>query len=292
MALPDRRRPAADAEDRQAAMGRRAAADGQTLLLIADQGYGDVLMFARYMPWALRAGDEGGDRDQPGNAATAGAAISRPALHVALGHMPAVCRVLPVLRPAAAAWHAAGDDSARRSRMSQPSRHGGAVAGAAGGAAAGRASPHRHRLGGAADPQQRPQPLDHAGDCWRRSARSRASSLVSLQKGPAAAQTAALARAGAALNAGAAAGEFRGHGGGDREPRPAGCVDTSVGPSGRRDGATRPGSCCRMRRTGDGWIGRSDRPWYPSLRIFRQSAPRSWGDVVQRVVANMRSAFG
>ena len=41
------------------------------------------------------------------------------------------------------------------------------------------------------------------------------------------------------------------------------------------------------------WLeGRSDTPWYPSLRIYRQSAPRSWGDVVQRVVADLRSAFG
>ncbi len=27
--------------------------EGQTLLLIADQGYGDVFMFARYLPWAM-----------------------------------------------------------------------------------------------------------------------------------------------------------------------------------------------------------------------------------------------
>jgi hypothetical protein len=31
-------------------------------------------------------------------------------------------------------------------------------------------------------------------------------------------------------------------------------------------------------------LGRDDTPWYPTLRLFRQSAPRDWTSVVRRVV--------
>jgi ADP-heptose:LPS heptosyltransferase len=32
------------------------------------------------------------------------------------------------------------------------------------------------------------------------------------------------------------------------------------------------------------WMtGREDSPWYPTMRLFRQSAPGRWGDVIDRV---------
>jgi hypothetical protein len=34
---------------------------------------------------------------------------------------------------------------------------------------------------------------------------------------------------------------------------------------------------------------RDDSPWYPTLRLFRQTAPGNWIDVVSRVAAALRS---
>ncbi len=38
------------------------------------------------------------------------------------------------------------------------------------------------------------------------------------------------------------------------------------------------------------WLhGRTDSPWYPSVRIIRQSRPGDWSDVVERLVATLRA---
>jgi hypothetical protein len=34
-------------------------------------------------------------------------------------------------------------------------------------------------------------------------------------------------------------------------------------------------------------LGRSDSPWYPTIRLFRQSAPRQWSPVVEAVAAEL-----
>lgn len=36
-------------------------------------------------------------------------------------------------------------------------------------------------------------------------------------------------------------------------------------------------------------LGRSDSPWYSSMRLYRQSAPGVWDDVVARVIADLRA---
>jgi hypothetical protein len=38
-------------------------------------------------------------------------------------------------------------------------------------------------------------------------------------------------------------------------------------------------------------LGRSDSPWYPTVRLFRQTVARQWGDVMERVAAELRAWF-
>jgi hypothetical protein len=35
-------------------------------------------------------------------------------------------------------------------------------------------------------------------------------------------------------------------------------------------------------------LERSDSPWYPTLRLFRQRTPGDWADVMERVAAALR----
>jgi ADP-heptose:LPS heptosyltransferase len=35
-------------------------------------------------------------------------------------------------------------------------------------------------------------------------------------------------------------------------------------------------------------LGRDDSPWYASMRIFRQKRPGDWGEVMERIVAELR----
>jgi hypothetical protein len=39
-------------------------------------------------------------------------------------------------------------------------------------------------------------------------------------------------------------------------------------------------------------VGREDSPWYPTMRIFRQKTPKSWPEVIGRVVEALREAAG
>jgi len=37
------------------------------------------------------------------------------------------------------------------------------------------------------------------------------------------------------------------------------------------------------------WLtGRTDSPWYPTMRLFRQRAPGDWSEVFERVAAELR----
>ena len=37
-------------------------------------------------------------------------------------------------------------------------------------------------------------------------------------------------------------------------------------------------------------VDRSDSPWYPSMRVFRQSAQRDWGEVLSRVAGELEKS--
>jgi hypothetical protein len=39
-------------------------------------------------------------------------------------------------------------------------------------------------------------------------------------------------------------------------------------------------------------LSRDDTPWYPTMRLFRQTIPREWGDVFERVAANWQTTSG
>ena len=36
-------------------------------------------------------------------------------------------------------------------------------------------------------------------------------------------------------------------------------------------------------------LGREDTPWYPSMRLFRQKEPRNWQDVIERVINDLKT---
>ena len=38
-------------------------------------------------------------------------------------------------------------------------------------------------------------------------------------------------------------------------------------------------------------LERSDSPWYPTVRLFRQTVARQWRDVMERVAAALRSGL-
>jgi hypothetical protein len=66
------------------------------------------------------------------------------------------------------------------------------------------------------------------------------------------------------------------------------CVDTSIG---HLTGAMGKPAWIMLPFAPD-WrwlLGRSDSPWYPTVRLFRQQTPRDWGPVVAAIVDALNS---
>ena len=135
----------------------------RTLLLVADQGFGDVIQFARYIPWAAeRCPDiaiacsaemqpllQQIARRQP-QFRSAGQDAPEYAAFCALSGLPRLAGTRVENVPGADAVSARRTRNARRTGRS----------GWTGWCRA--ASPHRHDLGRPADAQQRPQPFGAA----------------------------------------------------------------------------------------------------------------------------------
>jgi hypothetical protein len=263
-------------------------ADG-TLLLVADQGFGDVIQFSRYIPWVLeRCPDVAiassaemipvlrqllpAERifirweDCPPYKAFA-ALSGLPRLHgTRVDHVP---NAMPYLRPdpvRVASW----TERLRRLAPNAPTRVGIVWAG-------------------------RPT---HNND-RRRSAKLAdfaplaalpGVALVSLQKGPSADQAGRYFGRAPLINIGAEVRDY------DDTMALLECldlvvtVDTSVGHLAAAMGKP----AWILLATSPDWrwlLRREDSPWYPTVRLFRQSVARQWSDVFVRVAGALRESF-
>ena len=116
--------------------------------------------------------------------------------------------------------------------------------------------------------------------------------LVALQKGPAAAQIGDIFGRAPLLNLGPEIQDFRDTMAMLGMPRPAwyasipsvGHLAGAHGQAGLDHAAVRAGLALDAER--------EDTPWYPSLRLFRQSAPRDWEELAGRVARELERAVG
>lgn len=260
------------------------------LLLVADQGYGDAIMFARYLPWALARAPQ--------------AVLAASAeLH------PLLAALQPGLR-LVANWQDVPDHAAYCPLSSLPLLHGTRLETIPPPTAL-RPDPARRAAWQARLDAALPAGAARIGLAWagrpthpndlnRSTALATLAPLaalpgvafVSLQKGPAAAQAAdhAATWPGPAplLDLGAGLGGFDDTAAVIDTLDLVLSVDTAIvhlaGAIGR--------PCWVMLPFAPDWrwlLGRGDSPWYPSLRLFRAPAPRDWPGLVAEVAAALRA---
>jgi thioredoxin-like negative regulator of GroEL len=255
--------------------------DGQTLLLVADQGFGDVIMFARYLPWAFARAKSVAvatsvelagllERHYPGPTY-----FSRWDLmpqHVAYCPFSGLARLhktrleaipapLPYLRPLpekVAEW--------------------------------------RERLDALLPPGRKRVAIAWAGRPTHNNDRNRSVTLdmfapfghipglafVAVQKGPQAAQAADWRGPAPLVSLDAQIESFDDTMGILENVDILVCVDTSLGHL--AGAANRPAWIMMPYAPDWRWLReREDSPWYSSLRLFRQDAPKAWAGVIERI---------
>lgn len=251
-----------------------------TLLLVADQGFGDVIQFSRYIPWA---------------------AERCPNIAVATS-----TEMMPLLRqvhPAAQLfndWRTAPPFRAFRALSGLPELHGTRPDHVPGRepylrADPARATAWRARLDSLTPAASRRIGIVWAGrpthnnDRWRSAnladfaplAALPGIVLVSLQKGPAAAQAGAYFGAAPMVNIGAEIADYEDTMAILESLDLLITVDTSVG---HVAGAMGRKAFILLARAPD-WrwlLDRTDTPWYPSLRLVRQTTTGVWDDVMAK----------
>jgi hypothetical protein len=258
----------------------------ETLLLVADQGFGDVIQFSRYIPWAAeRCAD------------------------IAIACSTEVFSLLRQIYPAARLfqrWDEAGAYAAFCPLSGLPRLHGTRVENVPAPIPYLRANPARvsawaERLGRLVPAGYKRVGVVWAGRPTHNNDRNRSASLaafaplaavpgialVALQKGPAVAQSGNYFGRAPLVNIGA---EIR-----DYDDTMAilanldllVTVDTSVA---HLAGAMGRNVWIMLPRAPDWrWLrDREDTPWYPTLRLFRQDATRDWRVVTAAIAARLR----
>jgi tetratricopeptide (TPR) repeat protein len=262
-----------------------AFTDG-TLLLVADQGFGDVIQFSRYIPWVLER-----------------------CPNVAIACSPEMVPVLRQFLPTDRIffrWETCPPYQAFCALSGLPRLHGTRVDDMLAPIPYLRADPARvaawtERLRRLASPSHRKIGIVWAGRPTHNNDRRRSSkladfspltvlpgvALVSLQKGPSADQAGSYFGRAPLINIGAEVRDY------DDTMALLECldlvvtVDTSVGHLAAAMGKP----VWILLATSPDWrwlLGREDSPWYPTVRLFRQTVPRVWGDVFEKVAVALR----
>jgi len=257
-------------------------ADG-TLMLVADQGFGDVIQFCRYIPWVL---------DRCPDVAIACAAEMVPVLRQFLPEDRIVLR-----------WESCPPFKAFCALSGLPRLHGTRVETVPAAIPYLRADPDRVATFGERLSRLAPGARKRVGIVWagrpthnndrRRSSRLAdfaplaalpGVALVSLQKGPSADQAGRYFGRAPLINIGAEVRDY------NDTMALLECldlvvtVDTSVGHLAAAMGKP----VWILLATSPDWrwlLNRDDTPWYPSVKLFRQTVPRQWTDVFTRVAA-------
>jgi Tfp pilus assembly protein PilF len=258
---------------------------GQTLLLIADQGYGDVIQFSRYIPWAKE------------RCATLAVACSRE-LHSVIGQFAGVSKIFDHWdgKPDFAAWlPLSGLPRLAGTRLDTipapiPYLHADPAKVEEWAARLSALSPHGYRRVGIVW-AGRPT---HTNDDNRSTglamfaplAQLPQTTLVSLQKGATQAQIGAYWGRAPLINLGPEIHDY-----GDtmailESLELVVTVDTSVGHLAGAMGKT----VWIMLPYAPDWrwlLDRNDSPWYPTARLFRQSASRDWHPVTASIAEEL-----
>ena len=257
-----------------------------TLLLVADQGFGDVIQFCRYIPWV---------RERCPDVVIACSSEMLPVLRQFLPEDRIFFR-----------WEACPPYKAFAALSGLPRLHGTRVDAMLAPIPYLRADPARvatwaERLRRLAPRSHRKVGIVWAGRPTHNNDRRRSSkladfsplaalpgvALVSLQKGPSADQAGGYFGRAPLINIGAEVRDY------DDTMALLECldlvvtVDTSVGHLAAAMGKP----VWILLATSPDWrwlLSREDSPWYPTVRLFRQTQPRVWDDVFQRVATALQ----
>jgi Flp pilus assembly protein TadD len=261
----------------------------ETLLLVADQGFGDVVQFCRYIPWAVERCPD------------IAIACSKPMAALVRQQHP----TLKIFQH----WQDCPPFAAYCALSGLPRLHGTRTDNVPALAPYLHADPKRiaqwrERLDRIAPRGYRRVGLVWAGQPRHNNDRNRSTTLstfaplgslrgialVSLQKGPATVQAGQYFGQAPLLNIGAEVADYDDTMAIIDSLDLVITVDTSVG---HLAGAMNRPSWIMLPRAPD-WrwlLERSDSPWYPSVRLFRQSVSRQWAGPIGEITAALREQF-